>query len=375
MGKLTMLGTMLLAALFVVSCNASPTAGEQGAADNQETPLQDGDLATQLATAKDFTLENAHLMKEGTAALADVSRRYRERILAMAAGQPAADPYEGLWQSNPEEVNALVQEARDAWRLASQHYELVEGIVAGVPELASFDVWIDAGPTGAENPAEAYDWTLELPDGRTLERPGNFFHSLLEPAIWGTTPAYAGAQVDLNGDGRLAVGEAMPEAAVFLAAAEGLDGATEQMIAAIESWDPSLSDAFTALVVMVPTMSEYFEQWKLSTYVAGAQAEEAAFVGLSRLFDITNILVGLDVTYDSVAPLVIEERQDLHDQIDAGFAGLRTFVEALYAREQEGETFSAEEADLFGTEAQDRAMVLVGQIAQAAGLLDITLAE
>ena len=38
-----------------------------------------------------------------------------------------------------------------------------------------------------------------LPDGRKLEKPGNLFHSLLEPAVWGTLPEFTGLAVDLNG--------------------------------------------------------------------------------------------------------------------------------------------------------------------------------
>ena len=53
-------------------------------------------------------------------------------------------------------------------------------------------------------------------------------------------------------------------------------------------------DAFTALVVMTPTMSEYFEAWKNSRFVAGDKANEKAFVAASRLQDIADILGGLE---------------------------------------------------------------------------------
>ena len=44
---------------------------------------------------------------------------------------------------------------------------------------------------------------------------------------------------------------------------------------------------------MTPTMSEYFEAWKNSRFVAGAKAEEQGFVAASRLQDIADILGGL----------------------------------------------------------------------------------
>ena len=44
---------------------------------------------------------------------------------------------------------------------------------------------------------------------------------------------------------------------------------------------------------MTPTMSEYFEAWKNSRFVAGDKANEKAFVAASRLQDIADILGGL----------------------------------------------------------------------------------
>ena len=66
------------------------------------------------------------------------------------------------------------------------------------------------------------------------------------------------------------------------------------------------SDAFSALVIMTPTMSEYFEAWKNSRFVSGGDASEQAFVATSRLSDIADILEGLVLTYDGVEPLVAE---------------------------------------------------------------------
>ncbi len=136
-----------------------------------------------------------------------------------------------------------------------------------------------------------------------------------------------------------------------------------------------MSDAFTALVVMIPTMSEYFEQWKLSSFVAGQRSTEQAFIGTSRLFDINGILNGLDFTYQNIAPVVQTADPDLHNQITAGFADLRGYVGNLYEQEQGGTVFTAEQADLFGTEAQNLATALAGQVSQAAALLNIEVAE
>ena len=45
---------------------------------------------------------------------------------------------------------------------------------------------------------------------------------------------------------------------------------------------------------MVPTISEYFGQWKVSRFVKGEAANAEAFNVVSRLSDIRDILTGLD---------------------------------------------------------------------------------
>jgi hypothetical protein len=147
------------------------------------------------------------------------------------------------------------------------------------------------------------------------------------------------------------------------------------MITTVEEWQPTLSDAFTALVVMIPTMNEYFEQWKLSSYIAGEESQETAFIGASRLVDINGILSSLNVTYDNIAPLIEATDPALQAQIAGGFTELRGYVGDLYEQEQAGTIFTGEQADLFGTEAQGKAMSLAGQVAQAAALLDVQIQE
>jgi len=66
---------------------------------------------------------------------------------------------------------------------------------------------------------------------------------------------------------------------------------------------------------------------------------------------------------------------ELDAQISRGYEELVGYVGDLYQQEQEGKIFSAEEADLFGSEAQAKATALAGQVAQAAALVGIELSE
>ena len=63
----------------------------------------------------------------------------------------------------------------------------------------------------------------------------------------------------------------------------------------------------------------------------------------------------------------------LDAQIRAGFEQLLAYVGDLYEQERAGRQFTAVEADLFGTEAQELATTLAALLARAAELLEITL--
>ena len=57
---------------------------------------------------------------------------------------------------------------------------------------------------------------------------------------------------------------------------------------------------------MTPTMSEYFEAWKNSRFVAGGDST-AEFAAASRLQDIADILEGIRLTYEEIEPTIAEE--------------------------------------------------------------------
>jgi hypothetical protein len=330
---------------------------------------QDDAPAADLDAIKTYLLEKTADLKEATANLQAASQTYYD--LAEAAGFD----YAALWESEADAVSAALQDAKAAWIAASPLYEQMEGIVAGVPSLAEYDVNLDAGSSGEEDPEGGVTFDLTLPDETVLERPGNLF-GLLEATLWGTRESFSsGVEGDLDGSGEVDFGEVLPEANMLKGASDLIDEMSGQLIESAEAWEPTESDAFTALVVMVPTMSEYFGSWKESRFVAGEDSTQETFVVISRLSDIQDILSSLEVVYDGVSPLVQSVSEEQHEQINDGLNDLKDYVADLYEQEQEGRQFTAEEADLFGTEAQDRATAITGQVAQVAALLEIPLAE
>lgn len=328
-----------------------------------------GESKVDLLGIKTYLLEKTALLTESAAKLQAASQDYYD--LAKAAGFD----YEALWAAKHAEVVEALDAARQSWVVASPVYEQMEGIVAGVPSLSEYDVILDAGASAEDDPENAVPFDLKLPDGRILEKPGNLF-GLLEVTLWGTRAEFvAKAEIDLDGDGSVEFGEVLPEANMLKGAADLMHTYAAELDEQSKAWQPNETDAFTALVVMVPTMSEYFESWKLSRFVQGDTSQQADFAVISRLSDIQDILSGLEVVYQGVSPLVAGVDTARDKQIAQGLADLRAFVGDLLKQEQGGKRFTPEEADLYGGEAQGRADAIAGQIAQIAAQLNITLPE
>ncbi|HET9907708.1 MAG TPA: imelysin family protein [Anaerolineales bacterium] len=322
-----------------------------------------------LAGIKTYLLEKSSELTTSSKLLKDASDTYYE--LAQSAGFD----YATLWESSPAEVSTALTDAKSAWMAASPLYEQMEGIVAGTPSLAEYDVILDAGTSAEEDPEGAVPFDLTLPDGRVLLKPGNLF-GVLESTLWGTYADFTtGIEADLDRNGSVDFGEKLPDAKVLKAAADALDQYTTELGAASSEWEPTESDAFTALVVMVPTMSEYFNSWKNSRFIMGDASEQRDFVVISRLADIQNILGSLQVVFGEVKPLVESTDSAQAAQIEQSLADLKSFVGDVYNKEQGGYQHSPEEADVLGAEAQNRATAIAGQVAQIAAKLNISIAE
>ena len=167
----------------------------------------------------------------------------------------------------------------------------------------------------------------------------------------------------------------LPDARFLQAAAAAFDGYAKELDREARAWEPSPSDAFTALVVMVPTMSEYFGQWKESRFVRGAASDSDSFNVVSRLSDVRDIVSGLTVIYDGVEQLAAEAGPDRSRQTGRELAELHGFVDDLYAQEAGGKRFTPEQADLLGAEAQGRATAIAGQVSQLAAELEIPIQQ
>ena len=364
------LAAAALAAVALMSCGgddepaAQATAAAVPATETQAAP------AAALSGVKEYLQEHTELLTSFTAEFAADAHAYYD--LAEEAGFD----YEALWNERADELVPLLEGMKRAWIAGNPYYERMEGVVAGTPSLAEYDVILDAGSSAAEDPESAVPFDLELSDGTTLVQPGNLFN-VTEGALWGTLPAELpqSTPADLDGNGTEDFGEVLPDARLLLASAEAFDQYAGELAASGGAWEPSESDAFTALVVMVPTMSEYFGQWKESRFVLGSSSESESFNVVSRLSDINDILTGLEVIFAGVEERLADVDPAQAEQTGRELADLRAFVEDLYSQESSGERFAPEQAEVLGSEAQERATAIAGQVSQGAAELGVTIEQ
>ena len=354
--------------LLVAGCggdDSTDTAGTTTAVPEVSGPLAAADLAGVKTYLTDHTVK-----------LVGFTERFRS--LADDYGELAAsvgNDHARLLREHRAQVEPILAQAKDLWTEGNPYYERVEGIVAGTPSLAEYDIILDAGSSKAEDPASAVPFDLELADGRVLEQPGNLYN-LTEGMLWGTRPEFtAGVSADLNADGKVAFGEALPDAHIFAAAADAFDRYAGELDAKAQAWKPTPSDAFTALVVMVPTMSEYFGQWKESRFVQGQAATGDSFNVVSRLSDIGDIISGLEVVYDGVEPAIAGVDAAGAAQTQTELKALAAFIGDLRSQESSGRRFTPEQADRLGVEAQERGSAVAGQVSQEAAQLGVEIQQ
>jgi hypothetical protein len=354
------------AAALAIACGVAACGGGDEAPEPRATQAAQA-RGADLGAIKDYLLDHTARLQRDVRGL----RRDAEAYYGMA--QRAGFDYERLLAERRGAVRELVERSQRGFAKANPAYEEMEGVVAGVPELADYDVSIDAGGD-ASDPENAVPFSLKTPRGRTFKQPGNLNY-LVETSLFGTEPRFAarGVEPDLDGDGRVEFGEALPDADFYVAALREFDRTAGELDRAARAWQPSLQDALTALVVMTPTMSEYFEAWKNSRFVAGDRASEKAFVVASRLQDITDILGGLVLIYENVKPSIARADPAQARQTASALRSLRAFAARLHEQEQAGRRFDAQDADILGGEAQAQAEGIAGQISQAAGRLNVPL--
>lgn len=318
-------------------------------------------LATGVVQAANSPDEvKAYLMAKldgiGTQSASFVKNAAEYAGLAQANGS-----IEAAYKADPKKVEKLVEKMRENYKgMDSFGYETIEGIVAGVPSLAHYDITLDAGVPASAGPDDVADVTLDLGNGKKIERQGSLFTYIIEPALWG-------------GDNRwiVTVGDkSLPRPEILVAAAAETDKQVARLRKDAEAWNPTVADCFGAMIVMTPTLSDYFEDWKESRF---SKEKSGRFQAVSRISDMKGIMGSCAVMYGAVRKSVAAKDKALAKSTALGFEEILAFLDALAKREQGGEIKAAEIEEL-ARQAKEKTDKLVPQIEQGAALVGVPTA-
>src|SRR5215218_6053633 len=183
---------LVLACLAIAGCG-----GDDNKTETTPKATPAAAAGVDLAPIKDYLLEHTDRLVTSIGQLQSDAQAYYD--LAEASDFN----YAKLLEDKRPEVQAAVKKLQDDHIEANPDYEEMEGVVAGVPSLADYDVIIDAGADKSDT-ENAVPFSLETKAGKKFEQPGNFF-ALVETSVFGTEPKFTakGVKADLDGDGKV----------------------------------------------------------------------------------------------------------------------------------------------------------------------------
>ncbi len=357
-----------LAVALALALAAAIVAGCGGGDSTEDSSAEAG--KANLVPVKTYLTDHSADLEEQVGLLQEKADEY------YALAKSVDFDYERLLREHGDEVAEILADSKDIFVVANPAYEQMEGIVAGVPRLAHYDVDIDAG-SDASTPEDAVSFSLQTPDGEDPETAGQPLLPDRDRALRDQPrPARQGRRGRRRRRAaRSSSARACRTRTSIRRRSTNSTGRRRNSNEDAQEFEPTPSDALTSIVIMTPTMSEYFEAWKNSRFIAGEGASELGFVATSRLSDIADILGGILVTYDGMEPEIATENAQQAKQTKKELQSLVDFAADLRDREADGEKFTAQQADALGAQAQSQAEAIAGQVTQAAKELEIELQE
>ncbi len=308
------------------------------------------------SSVKSYLLEKLERMKAASEDFVKNSDAYAALVKANGG------TLESAYKAEPKKMEKLVAKMQENYKaIDSFGYETVEGIVAGVPSLADYDIYLDAGVPQSEGPDGVSPVVLVLENGEKIDKQGALFTYIIEPALWGGDKRWASP---VDGGKRT-----LPRPEVLVAAAADANNKIGSLLADAKGWNASVSDCFGAMVVMTPTLSDYFEDWKESRY---SKDKSGRFQAVSRVSDMRGIMGSCQVMFEAVEKSVAEKDKALAKSVSSGFKGIMSFLDKIEDREKQGEIKGAE-VDELATQAKEKTDKLVPQIEQSAAVSGVKI--
>jgi len=308
------------------------------------------------AGVKKYLLATVDKMKAASADFARASAGYADLI------QKAGGSVQAAYVAQPKEIDQLVERMREDYKkMDSFGYETVEGIVAGVPSMVAYDVYLDSGVPTSKGPENVAPVVLDLGNGQTIDHQGCLFTYIIEPALWAGDKRWVTTVKSGDKEAYL------PRPEVVVAAGREVDKKIGELQADAREWGASVEDCFGAMVVMTPTFSGYFDDWKESL---AADKKVRLFQAVSRVSDMRGIMGSCGVMYDAVEARVAEKDKALAKAVGMGFRDITRFIDLIEKREKSGD-LKAAEIDELGAQAKEKTDKLVPQIEQSAAVAGI----
>ncbi len=364
--------TRVLMVLAVLLGIAGPlrqaTADSSGKADTAD-PAQEHPAPPQLpenvngqAGVKAYLLKVAGTCLDASHQLQTVGSEY-QKLVAAHDNDPVAAA-----KAAPQCMAKLIHQMRNAYeRIDSYGYEYIEGIVAGVPSLAKYDVELDSGlPKSMAKDGQGPVASVVIHAGElTLDHEGSLNNFLIEPTVFGTNARFVAGEAALPGFDKPV---ALPKPALVVALADyAVDGYT-RMLNDAKTWKPTDQDCFRAITTMTPTLAGYFDEWKQAKEQGGATG--GRFVAVARVSDMRGIMGSVRLIWEGEVEKVRQEDPALAANISDGYEQIMKFIDLIEAR-NDAQALNIQTIDALGSQAKERADKLAVQAAEAAALLGL----
>ena len=306
------------------------------------------------ASVKSYLLKGLEKINAASEDIVANSEAYSALVAANGGSVEAA------YKADPKKIDKLVAKMQENYKaMDSFGYETIEGIVAGVPTLADYDIYLDAGVPASEGPEDVAPVVLDIGNGKKIDKQGALFTYIIEPMLWGGDERWV---TPVDGGKKL-----LPRPEILVAAAKNANENLNKLLADAKAWKASVADCFGAMIVMTPTLSDYFEDWKESRY---SKEKSGRFQAVSRVSDMRGIMGSCQVMFEAVEGQVAEKDKSLAKSVDLGFKGIMSFLDTIEKREKQGEIKGAE-IDELATQAKEKTDKLVPQIEQSAAVVGV----
>jgi hypothetical protein len=303
--------------------------------------------------AKKYLLDRVAKMHEASVDFVSAAQEYN--ALVKKNGGQVSKAYEAD-SKGMDRLLGRMQE--DYKRMDSYGYETVEGIVAGIPSLVAYDVYLDSGTPASEGGETVAPVVLVMEDGAKVDRQGSLFTCLIEPTLWAGDKRWV-SEVSVAGRKKY-----FPKPGFIVAVAKDAERKISELQKDCASWNPTESDCYRAMVTMTPTFSGYFDDWKESLHGDGKVRH---FQAVSRVSDMRGIMGSCKILFDSVKEKVASKDRALAKSVDVGFAGIMKYIDQIEKREKAG-SLKAQEIEELGSQAKQKTDQLVPKIEQCSAL-------